>query len=61
MSGVDQALDTMYAGVRAYREVHHARIVRELDSIAADLTETLLPPEMRAAGLRLTYNNEDIT
>lgn len=53
----DQALDALYAAVRADREAHHARILRELDAIAEDLTGTL-PPELRAAGLRFVYETD---
>ncbi|MBK3639505.1 hypothetical protein [Streptomyces sp. MBT33] len=54
VSAVDQALDGLYAAVHADREAHQARIMGELDTIAEDLTETL-PPELRAAGLRIAY------
>lgn len=40
MSGIDQALDAVYAEARADREAHQARIVRELDAIADELRET---------------------
>ncbi|MFK0159161.1 hypothetical protein ACIQVK_44710 [Streptomyces sp. NPDC090493] len=60
MSAVDQALDALYATVRADREAHRARIMGELDAIAEHLTETLLPPELRAAGVRIAYNTEEI-
>ncbi|MDI3102063.1 hypothetical protein QJ054_34060 [Streptomyces sp. AN-3] len=60
MSDVDQALDGLYAAARADREAHHTRILGELDALATDLTETLLPPELRAAGIRIAYNTEGI-
>lgn len=56
----DQALDALYAAVRADREAHRARIMGELDAIAAELTETVLSPELRAAGLRLAYDMEGL-
>ncbi|MFI5990249.1 hypothetical protein ACIBAC_00145 [Streptomyces sp. NPDC051362] len=56
---IDQALAGLYADVRADREAHRARILGELDVIAADLTETL-PPELRAAGCRLVYDTEGL-
>lgn len=58
MSSLDQALDAVYAATRADREAHRARIVRELDAIAEDLTKT--PPELRAAGIRIAYDTEGI-
>ncbi|MFE1206296.1 hypothetical protein ACFW5V_31935 [Streptomyces sp. NPDC058762] len=60
MTGVDEALDAVYAAARADREAHQARIVGEMDALAAHLTETLLPPELRAAGLRIAYDTEDV-
>jgi hypothetical protein len=60
VSNVDQALDAIYAAVRADREAHRARIMGELDAIARELTETL-PPEMRTAGLRFVYETEETT
>ncbi|MEU2969070.1 hypothetical protein ABZ687_29335 [Streptomyces ardesiacus] len=60
MDAVDQALAAVYAEARADREAHRARIVDEMDAIAVDLTETLLPPELRAAGLRIAYNTEEV-
>ncbi|MFI7415339.1 hypothetical protein ACIBU0_42565 [Streptomyces sp. NPDC049627] len=60
MSAVDQALDAVYAAARADREAHQARILGELDAIAEDLTEALLPPELRAAGFRFAYDTEGI-
>ncbi|MER6109330.1 hypothetical protein [Streptomyces hirsutus] len=57
---VDQVLDDLYAAARADREAHQARVMGELDAIAAHLTETLLPPELRAAGLRLEYDIEGL-
>ncbi|MCG8971776.1 hypothetical protein [Streptomyces sp. CL12-4] len=60
MDAVDQALDAVYAAIRADREAHQVRIVGELDAIAAHLTETLLPPEMRAVGFRLEYDTKGL-
>ncbi|QFG13221.1 hypothetical protein SEA_GILGAMESH_29 [Streptomyces phage Gilgamesh] len=60
MDAVDQALDAVYAAAREDREAHRARIVGELDAIAAHLTETVLPPEMRAAGIRLEYDTKGL-
>ncbi|WP_328373684.1 hypothetical protein OG800_50745 (plasmid) [Streptomyces sp. NBC_00445] len=54
----DPALDAVYA---ADREAHRARIMGELDVIAENLTVTLLPPEMRAAGMRFVYEMEEET
>ncbi|MFE0645923.1 hypothetical protein ACFW2Y_30595 [Streptomyces sp. NPDC058877] len=58
MSGSDQAVEALHAEVRVYREAHHARLLRELDAIAADLTEALLQPEVRAAGHQFAYRTE---
>jgi hypothetical protein len=41
------------------RKTHHARILGEVDAIAEDLTQTL-PPELRAAGLRLEYGTKGL-
>ncbi|MFD9394178.1 hypothetical protein ACFWBB_26600 [Streptomyces sp. NPDC060000] len=60
MNTWDQALDALYAATRANREAHRARIMGELDAIAENLTETLLPPELRAAGIRIAYDTEEI-
>lgn len=57
---VGQALDALYAAVRADREAHKVRIMDELDAIAEILTETLLSPELRATGLHIAYNTEEI-
>jgi hypothetical protein len=61
VSDLDQALDALYSEAREDREAHRARIMGELDAIAKNLTETLLPPEMRAAGFRLVYDMEEVT
>ncbi|MGW0032988.1 hypothetical protein ACWDXD_24625 [Streptomyces sp. NPDC003314] len=58
MSTLDQAIDALYAEVRAYREAHRFRLLRELDITAAELTQTLLPPELRTVGFRLTYDEK---
>ncbi|MFF8696221.1 hypothetical protein ACF08W_28820 [Streptomyces sp. NPDC015144] len=60
MSAVDQALDAVYAAAREDQEAHRIRIPGELDAIAEDLTETLRPPKLRAAGFRFTYTTEEI-
>lgn len=59
MINVDQALDALYAEVRAVREAHRARMMGELDAIAENLTD-LLPPELRAAGLRIAYDTDEV-
>ncbi|MFI8206751.1 hypothetical protein [Streptomyces sp. NPDC085937] len=59
MSDVDQMLNALYATARTDREAHHARILRELDATTETLTENLLPPEWRAAGLRFVYETEE--
>ena len=59
MDDLDQALDAVYAAARADREAHQARIMGELGAITAHLSDTLLPPELRAAGLRLAYDTEE--
>ncbi|MFJ4084911.1 hypothetical protein ACIP2Z_38960 [Streptomyces iakyrus] len=55
-----QALDAVYDAARADREAHQARIMGELDAIADHLTVALLSPELRAAGLRIAYDTEEI-
>ncbi|MCX5182619.1 hypothetical protein [Streptomyces sp. NBC_00268] len=54
-----QALDALYIAAAADREAHHTRILGELDTIAEDLTQ-ILPPELRAAGLRIAYDTEGL-
>jgi hypothetical protein len=44
-----------HAAARAERERFEQRITERAHELAAELTETLLPEEMRAAGLRFEY------
>lgn len=59
MKNVDQARDAAYAAACAGRRAHQARIIGDLDAIAEDLTASL-PPELRAAGLRIAYNTGEL-
>jgi hypothetical protein len=61
MRGGDRVINAEHAMARAEEEAHRARIVRELHRCVAELTESLMPPDMREAGLRLAYKSEDIT
>ncbi|MGW2550084.1 hypothetical protein [Streptomyces sp. NPDC001635] len=54
-----QALEALHAAADADREAHHTRILDELDTTAEDLTQTL-PPELRAAGLRIAYDTRGL-
>ncbi|MFF1600794.1 hypothetical protein ACFVYV_25350 [Streptomyces mirabilis] len=55
-----QALDALYTAAAADRDAHRTRILGEVDTIAEELTQTL-PPELRAAGLRIAYDTEGTT
>ncbi|MFF4902238.1 hypothetical protein [Streptomyces sp. NPDC001068] len=54
-----QALDALYTAAATDREAHHTRILGEVDTMAEELTQTL-PPELRAAGLRIAYDTEGL-
>jgi hypothetical protein len=55
-----RALEALHAAADVDRETGQARVRREIDAAAEELTDTLLPPELRAAGVRLVYNTEGL-
>lgn len=53
-------IDAAYERARAVREEFEQRTAARAHELAAELTESLLPDEMRAAGLRFEFSTEPV-
>ncbi|MET8696915.1 hypothetical protein ABZV65_30745 [Streptomyces bauhiniae] len=53
-----QALDSLYLAARADREAVEARVLGDLQAVEHEVTESLLPPALRAAGIHFAYRRE---
>lgn len=53
-------IDEAMAAARAERERAERRTLARAHELAAELTESLLPEEMRAAGLRFEFGAEPV-
>ncbi|RZU28280.1 hypothetical protein EV284_6446 [Streptomyces sp. BK022] len=53
-----QALDSLYLAARADREAGEARVLGDLQAVEHEVTESLLPPALRAPGIHFAYCRE---
>ncbi|WP_405473977.1 hypothetical protein [Streptomyces canus] len=55
-----RVLEALHTAAAADREAGQARLLGEIDAAVEELTHTLLPQELRAAGVRLAYGTEGL-